>query len=33
MKIIKNTWNFLIAMSEALHEYRSRKGYQNGGYY
>jgi hypothetical protein len=33
MKLIKNTWDFLIAMAEALHEYRSRKGYQNGGYY
>jgi hypothetical protein len=33
MKLIKNTWNFLIACAESLHEYRSRKGYRNGGYY
>ena len=33
MKLIKNTWNFLIAFAESLHEYRSRKGYRNGGYY
>jgi hypothetical protein len=33
MKIIKNTWDFLIALSESLYEYRNRKGYRNGGYY
>jgi hypothetical protein len=33
MKIIKTTWEFLIALAESLHEYRSRKGYHNGGYY
>jgi hypothetical protein len=33
MKIIKHTWDFLIALSESLCEYRNRKGYRNGGYY
>ena len=33
MKIIKTTWNFLMACAESLHEYRSRKGYRDGGYY
>ena len=33
MKIIKNIWDFLIACAESLHEYRSQKGYRNGGYY
>ena len=34
---MKNTLNsiyeFLLAWAEALHEYRNRKGYRNGGYY
>jgi hypothetical protein len=33
MKLIKHTWDFLIACAETLHEYRSRKGYRDGGYY
>ena len=33
MKLIKNTWNFLMAFAETLHEYRSRKGYRDGGHY
>jgi hypothetical protein len=33
MKYIKNTWDFLMACAESLHEYRSRKGYRDGGYY
>ena len=34
MKLIKNTWEFLVACAESLHEYRTRnKGYRNGGYY
>jgi hypothetical protein len=34
---MKNTLNsiydFLIAWAEAMHEYRNRKGYRDGGYY
>jgi hypothetical protein len=33
MKYIKHTWDFLMAFAETLHEYRSRKGYRDGGYY
>ena len=32
-KILINVGDFFIAWAEALHEYRSRKGYRNGGYY
>jgi hypothetical protein len=33
MKYIKSIGDFFIAWAEALHEYRNRKGYRNGGYY
>jgi len=32
-KILTSIGDFFIAWAEALHEYRNRKGYRNGGYY
>jgi hypothetical protein len=32
-KILTNIGDFIVAWAEALHEYRNRKGYRNGGYY
>jgi hypothetical protein len=32
-QILTNIGDFFVAWAEALHEYRTRKGYRNGGYY
>jgi hypothetical protein len=32
-KILTNIGEFIVAWGEAIHEYRNRKGYRNGGYY
>lgn len=31
--ILTKIGNFFIAWAEAMHEYRNRKGYRDGGYY
>ena len=31
--ILTKIGDFIVAWAEAMHEYRNRKGYRDGGYY